>query len=180
MLKEAILSRWREHFNALLNRPSAVKPGTIEGLQQAEVVHELDPPTNLAKKRSAKKYINQNRAKLQKRTAYPWSFRGCWTSTLRQVSFSLHTHIWETEKLPKDFKYTQITSIYKKKWERSDCKNYRGLALLTIAGKILATILLNRLVKHIADQNLSESQTIFSANRGTTHYLCSSSTPGEM
>ena len=139
-----------------------------------------DWTTNLAKKRPAKQYIKQNRAKLLDRTAHPWSFQSCWTSTLRQVSFSLHTHIWETEKLPKDFQYTQITAIYKKKWERSDCNNYRGIALLTIAGKILATILLNRMVKDITDPNFSESQTIFRANRGTTDYVCSSSTPGEI
>ena len=39
---ELILSRWREHFDALLNRLSAVKPGTIAGLQQAADVHGLD------------------------------------------------------------------------------------------------------------------------------------------
>ena len=43
--EEAILSRWREHFDAMLNRPSAVKPGIIEDLQQAAVVDELDSPT---------------------------------------------------------------------------------------------------------------------------------------
>ena len=40
--EEAILNWWREHFDSLLNRPSAVTPGTIEGLQQAAVVYGLD------------------------------------------------------------------------------------------------------------------------------------------
>ena len=40
--EEAILIRWREHFDALHNRPSAVKQRTIEGLQHAAVVHGLD------------------------------------------------------------------------------------------------------------------------------------------
>ena len=58
--EETILSRWREHFEGLLNRPSAAKPGTIEGLQQAA--------TNVSKKRSVNQYVKQNRAKFQDRT----------------------------------------------------------------------------------------------------------------
>jgi len=40
--------------------------------------------------------------------------------------------------------------------------------LLSIAGKILARILLNRLVPSIADEHIPESQCGFRANRGTT------------
>ena len=49
-----------------------------------------------------------------------------------------------------------------------------------IAGKILARILLNRTVEHIAEPSLSEFQTGFSANQGTVDYLYSPSTTGKM
>ena len=70
--EEAILSRWRDHFDALLNRPSVVKPGTIEGLQQAAVFTNWT--TYLAKKRSVRQYIKQNQEKPQDRTAYLLKF----------------------------------------------------------------------------------------------------------
>ena len=45
-----------------------------------------------------------------------------------------------------------------KKGEISDCSNYRGITLLFFAGKILARVLLNRLIPTIAQENTPESQ----------------------
>ena len=61
-----------------------------------------------------------------------------------------------------------IITLYKNKGEKSDCSNYRGITLLSIAGKVLARVLLNRLVPTIAEEILPESQCGFRANRGTT------------
>ena len=164
--EEAILSRCREHFDALLNRPSAVKPGTIEGLQQAAVAHELD---NIPSKEEISKAIHQTQSgKAPGPDSIPAEIFKVAESVLLDRLLSLFSQIWETEKLPQDFKNAQITTIYKKKGERSDCNNYRGISLLAIAGKILARFLLNRMAKQISDPNLSESQTGFRANRGTT------------
>ena len=43
----------------------------------------------------------------------------------------------------------------------------RGISLLSIAGKILARILLNRLTHHLKSDHLPESQCGFRKNRGT-------------
>ena len=45
--------------------------------------------------------------------------------------------------------------------------NHRGISLLSIAGKILARILLNRLMKHLEQGLLPESQCGFRKERGT-------------
>ena len=60
-----------------------------------------------------------------------------------------------------------IVSLCKNKGEKSDCSNYRGITLLSIAGKILARVLLNRLIPTIAQENTPESQCGFRSNRGT-------------
>ena len=48
------------------------------------------------------------------------------------------------------------------------CENHRGISLLSIAGKILARVLLNRLNEHMERSGLlPESQCGFRKNRGT-------------
>ena len=75
---------------------------------------------------------------------------------------------WEQGELPQELRDAVIITVYKNKGEKSDCSNYRGITLLSIAGKILARILLNRLVPTIAANHLPESQCGFRSNRGTT------------
>ena len=47
------------------------------------------------------------------------------------------------------------------------CDNHRGISLLAIAGKILARILLNRLIDHLENGHLPETQCGFRKSRGT-------------
>ena len=68
-------------------------------------------------------------------------------------------------------KNASIVSIYKRKEDKSDCSNYREIALLSVAGKILARILLNRLTSSIIDNVLPESQCGFRAGRGTVDMI---------
>ena len=75
---------------------------------------------------------------------------------------------WEQSKLPSDLSNAVIVTLYKNKGEKSDCSNYWGITLLSIAGKILARVLLNRLVPTIAEDHLPETQCGFRSNRGAT------------
>ena len=50
----------------------------------------------------------------------------------------LFTSCWDKVTLPQDLRDAVNVSLYKSKGEKSDCSNYRGITLLSIAGKILA------------------------------------------
>ena len=73
----------------------------------------------------------------------------------------LFTNCWEKGTPPQGLRDAVIVSLYnnkgqnsdKNKGENSDCSNYQGITLLSIAGKILARILLNRLIQMIAHEN---------------------------
>ena len=72
---------------------------------------------------------------------------------------------WTNGELLQDFKDANIIHLYKNKGDRSSCDNHRGIRITSIAGKI--RILLNRIIKHILDDVVSESQCGFRKQRGT-------------
>ena len=67
--------------------------------------------------------------------------------------------IWQQERVPQDLKDASIIHLYKRKGNRKDCNNHSGISLLSIAGKILAWILLKQGL-------LPESQWGFRKERG--------------
>jgi hypothetical protein len=69
--------------------------------------------------------------------------------------------------MPQDFRDATIVARFKNKGSRTDCGNYNGISLLSIAGIILARIILNRLITSIPEQNLPESQCGFRPERST-------------
>ena len=46
--------------------------------------------------------------------------------------------------MPKNWRSTVIVPLYKGKGERTKCKNYRGISLFSVVGKIYAGILVDR------------------------------------
>ncbi|GFR80028.1 RNA-directed DNA polymerase from mobile element jockey-like protein [Elysia marginata] len=60
---------------------------------------------------------------------------------------------------------------YKSKREKPDCSNYEGMILLSIAGKILALVLLHRMIPACAEEVLPGSQCRFRANHGTADMI---------
>ena len=89
--------------------------------------------------------------------------------------------IWSAEGVPREFKDASIVHFYKNKGHRQRCDKHRGISLRSIAGKILARVLPNRLLVHIEQGLLPESQCGFRKGRGTTDMiLCSTITTGEM
>ena len=89
--------------------------------------------------------------------------------TLRDKLFALMCRIWHEEQLPADLRDATIVTLFKK-GNRSDCGNYRGISLLSTAGKILARLLQNRL-SPVAEQILPESQCSFRPSRGTIEMI---------
>ena len=80
----------------------------------------------------------------------------------------LLTNCWEKETLSQGLRDAVIVSLYKNKGEKSSCSKYRGgITLLSIAEKIFARVLLNRLIPTIAQENTPENQCGFRSNRGT-------------
>ena len=83
----------------------------------------------------------------------------------------LCTKIWETCTWPDDWKLQEFVMLYKK-GNTKECGNYRTIALISHASKILLIIILNR-VKIKVEQELSDCQAGYQSNRGTIDMLFS-------
>jgi hypothetical protein len=63
---------------------------------------------------------------------------------------------WNKEELPDQWKKSIIVSI-RKKGDKTDCNNYRGISLLSTSYKILSNILLSRLSLYV-DEIIGDHQ----------------------
>ena len=76
--------------------------------------------------------------------------------------------MWRKEAIPQEFRDATIIHLFKRKGNSQVCDNHRGISLLSVAGKILARVLLNRLNEYLEQSGLlPESQCGFWKDRGT-------------
>ena len=92
-------------------------------------------------------------------------------AALTQKLANLFTIIWQLESIPQDLKDADIIHLFKGKGDRQLCDNHRGVSLLSIAGKILARIMLNCLVAYLEIGLLPESQCDFHKGHRTIYMI---------
>ena len=150
----SILARWSEHFQTLFSANRTVQG--IEELNEPPTLEELTKAIETLESRKA--------AGVDGIPPEIWKL-GC--PALHVKLHDLLVCCWEQGKLPQDLRDAIIITLYKNKADKSDCSNYQGITLLSIAGKVFARVLLNRLVPTIAEEILPESQCGFRASRDT-------------
>ena len=92
-------------------------------------------------------------------------------TTLVHHLHRLFLKIWDNEEVPQELKDASIVTIFKKGC-RTECGNYRGISLLSVAGNILAKVLLNRL-QPLSESIIPETRCGFRPGRGTTDMIFS-------
>lgn len=83
-------------------------------------------------------------------------------NTVKEIT-QLIKHVWQTEKIPDDWKIALIHPLHKK-GDRTDVNNYRGISLLPVMYKILSMCLLDRAQEKL-EKNIGEYQAGFRPNR---------------
>ena len=81
--------------------------------------------------------------------------------------------IWATNDVPNSWKDAVLITIYKNKGDRATCSNSHGIALLGTAGKVLARVLLRRLIASISESLMPETQCGFRTGRSTVDMIFS-------
>ena len=170
LIKEPALitDRWAQHFNLLLNRQSSVSDDAIEEVPQRPVIKELDIIPTAEETAKAIKQLSCGKAPGE--DGIPPEVYKLGGDTLVAELTRLFERLWAEEEVPQDFKDALIIHLYKNKGDRRSCDNHRGISLLSIAGKIFARIIINRLTTHL-DSTFPESQCGFRSGRGTADML---------
>jgi hypothetical protein len=89
---------------------------------------------------------------------------------IARVLHRIITAAWESETAPQEWKDAMITPIYKRKGSSLDTANYRGISLLSVAGKIYCAILHSRFQDHY-ESICRQNQAGFRKGRGCAEQI---------
>ena len=138
-----VRERWREYFDHALNFPPT-NTTTPSYEDQTNLVHTMEcgPPSAPEITKALRKLKNGRSAGQDGIVGeYLRKAEGPVSSALLQ----LFTKIWEVGKVPQEWKVGVILPLYKGKGSRTSCGNYRPITLLSVPGKVLSLIILDRI-----------------------------------
>ncbi|KAK2179515.1 hypothetical protein NP493_484g03033 [Ridgeia piscesae] len=149
-----VVTRWSEHFQELLNVPGDIDHEALDNIPQLITMACLDEVRAMDEMARAIAGLKDGKAPGGDGIpAEVWNHGG---DNLFSRLHKLITNVWEVGYVPQAWKDVSFVTIYKK-GDRTDCGNYSGVSLLSIAGKIFARILLNRLSTHITPEVVPET-----------------------
>ena len=166
---EGISKRWAQHYASLLNGSSTADISVLDEISQSPIAYTMDDKPTLEEVRKYVQTLKNNKSPgIDGVPAEIFKYGG------DGVVVELHRlieGIWDYELVPSDWRESLIISIYKNKGDKSVCGNSRGISLLVVAGKILAKILLARLIQHISESIMPETQCGFRQGRSTADMI---------
>ena len=163
--KELILERLAEYLQNLLNKVHTTDPGFLDDLPTLPIIPKLDDPPSFDEVEKANLSLKDDKA------AGPDNIP---PEVIKYGGRALHRRLhnfildcWSAKCLPQQWKNANIILVHKQKGDRAECGNSRGISLLSVAGKVLAKITLTRILEHVVDLVLPESQCGFRCGRST-------------
>jgi hypothetical protein len=169
--KEDIQARWTEHFQEILNREAPTNPITEEednGFKFTDIIEETatNEPTLGEVKSAMGRLKNGKSPGIDSITAELLRAGGEFSA---KKIHELLKNIWKYEKVPSKWKQGLIIKL-PKKGNLKECKNSRGITLLSVAGKMLGRIIIDRL-RNGVDKRLRMEQAGYRSGRGTTEQV---------
>ncbi|CAH8549785.1 unnamed protein product [Schistosoma margrebowiei] len=158
------LGRWAEFFEGKFNWPAA--PATSVRLSCPPWPVTTDPPNEEEVRKQLqllKRYKSPDPDDLP-----PALFKDGGDFLTKELT-TLFTKVWELESVPTSWNESIVVPIFKKGSRRS-CNNYRGISLLPIASKLLASIILRRLFK-TRERLTRVEQVGFRSGRGCIDHI---------
>lgn len=167
---QEVKERWKEYFELELNiserlrgEESVEEEGELGGETQEEEIRgpEKEEIREIIHKMKNNKSPGENGI-----TAENLKYGG---EIVIDKVHELIKIIWNTEKMPQQWAKALIVPV-PKKGDRTECSNYRGIAISDITYKVLAIVIKRRLEGYI-EAELGEYQAGFRKNRSTSDQI---------
>ena len=159
------LKRWRDHFEELLNRPPPPNPPDITPAEEVLQMNCERP----SKAEIEKAIHHMKRGKASGPDKIPAEAIKADIETSTEILHDLLGKIWEQEEIPTEWKEGYLVKL-PKKGDMQDCNNYRGIMLLSVPGKVLNRVILDRL-KTVVDAKLRDHHAGFRKDRSCTDQI---------
>ena len=134
------MKRWAEHFDSVLNQPSSINDDANR-LLQVECNLLLDEFPTVSETVKAIKLLSSGKAPGAE-TIPAETYKAGGAPVAKKMA-ELFLIMWRKEATPQEFKDASIIHLFKRKGNPQLCDNHCGISLLSIAGKVLARVLLN-------------------------------------
>ena len=156
---EAVLKRWKEYFEKLMNEENNRDPRT----EEAEVVNE---EVNCVSREEVKNALRRmKKGKAVGPDELPVEVWEC----MREMGIKFLTRLFNRllmgERMPEEWKRSVLIPIYKNKGDAQCCGNYRGIKLMSHTMKVWERIIEARLRDRV---EISKQQYGFMPGKGTT------------
>ena len=156
------MQRWKEFFEELYKHEPPQGPPAVPPTSDPPQTQMADNEPTVEEVKAATLSLKNGKAPgVDQVTAEAIKAGG---DTLLHRLHSLLRTIWRTEQVPRAWRKAIIIPIHKK-GDNQECKNYRGISLLSIVGKVFMKIIQTRLRKHCEQIN-REEQAGFRPGRG--------------
>ncbi|CAK1596230.1 unnamed protein product, partial [Parnassius mnemosyne] len=168
ILNDEVLSlrRWKEYFESVFMSDETFELNEIEIPKEEEIDRDIsiDEIMKAMKSMKAGKAAGYDRVSLEMLRAGE--------GVVADLLYTLFNLCWELKRVPGDWCKAVIVPIYKAKGSQQDCKNYRGISLLSIVGKLYAKVLIERVMKE-TDGKIWDVQVGFRKGMGCTDQVFS-------
>ena len=168
--KAEILHRWAEHFDSVLNR-SHINKDVLTQLPQVKLNMSLDDPPCVTEVEKAIAALSNDKAPGSDAIPAEFDKAGCTQPCGTIKNSELFETIWSAEGVLQGLRDASIVFLYTRKGNQLCCDNHRSIFLVSFAGKILAQVLLSRILVHLEHGLLPENQCGFRKGRRTTDMI---------
>ena len=138
-IDEDQLERWREHFEELLNRLPQNHPDIAPANELLQINCERPSKAEIEKA-----IHHMKRGKASGPDKIPAEAIKADIETSTEILRDLFGKIWEQDEIPTEWKEGYPVKL-PKKGDMQECNNYRGIMLLSVPGKVLNRVILDRL-----------------------------------